>query len=424
MREPALSFQSLSRPSLRGIALAAAGAVLPWLLSACGGPADAQGGPPQAPPVSVAPAVQRSVADSEEFSGRLEAAEFVELRPRVAGIVEKLHFADGAMVAKGQLLFTIDPRPFEAEVARAESQRAAAVARSELAKSELARAQKLLEDKAVSRQEFDQLNSGTRTSGADIQAAEAALRVARLNLGYTQVRAPIAGRISRANVTAGNLVSEQVVLTTIAGVDKVYAYFDGSEQTFLRVKGTGERAPKVRMGLSNEAGYPHEGKVDFVDNRLNPQTGAIRLRASFDNAKGQFVPGLAVKLTMATSSTYDAVMVPDRAIGTDQTKKYVYVVGKDGQPQFREIKLGALIDGMRVVGNGSVKPGEHVVVDGLQRIMPGMPVAAQVLKVDDKGMPIFPPPPGAPGAPASGGSDKPAADQKAGDKPAEAKQAA
>ena len=413
MREPA----AVSKPIVvmaRRYAVGAALATGSWLLAACGGPADAQGGPPQAAPVSVAPAVQRAVSDSEEFSGRLEAAEFVELRPRVAGTVEKLHFADGALVQKGQLLFTIDPRPFEAEVARAESQRAAAVARAELAKSELARAQKLLDAKAVSRQEFDQLNSGTRTSDADIRAAEAALRVARLNLGYAQVRAPIAGRVSRANVTAGNLVSEQVVLTTIAGVDKVYAYFDGSEQTFLRVKGSGERAPKVRMGLSNEAGFPHEGKVDFVDNRLNPQTGAIRLRASFDNAKGQFVPGLAVKLTMATSSAYDAVLVPDRAIGTDQSKKFVYVVGADGQPQFREIKPGTLVDGMRVVTNHSVKPGEHVVVDGLQRIMPGMPVQPQVLKVDDKGMPIFPPPPGAPGAPAAPatGADKPT-DKKA-----------
>lgn len=396
------------------LALVAAVAGAGWLFAACGGPADAQGGPPQAPPVSVAPAVQRSVADSEEFSGRLEAAEFVELRPRVAGTVDKVHFADGALVQKGQLLFTIDPRPFEAEVARAESQRAASVARAELAKSELARAQKLLDAKAVSRQEFDQLNSGTRTSDADIRAAEAAVRVAKLNLGYAQVRAPIAGRASRANVTAGNLVSEQVVLTTIAGVDRVYAYFDGSEQTFLRVKGSGERAPKVRMGLSNEAGYPHEGKVDFVDNRLNPQTGAIRLRASFDNAKGQFVPGLAVKLTMATSSAYDAVMVPDRAIGTDQTKKFVYVVGADGRPQFREVKLGTLIDGMRVVSNASVKPGENVVVDGLQRIMPGMPVQPQVLKVDDKGLPIFPPPAPPHGAPAGGGekpADKPAQKQ-------------
>ena len=384
-------------PLLRSMAfvlpLAAASA---WL-SGCTGNAEAQGGPHGPAPVSVAPAVQRTLADSEEFSGRLEAAEYVELRPRVGGVIDTVHFSDGALVSRGQLLFTIDPRPFQAEVARLESQLAAAKSRAELAGTELARAQKLLDAKAVSRQEFDQLASGSRTSEADIEAAEAALRVARLSLEFTTVRAPIAGRVSRANVTAGNLVNDQAVLTTIAGVAKVHAYFDGSEQTFLRVKAAGEKAPAVRMALSNEDGWPHVGKVDFFDNRLNPQTGAIRMRASFDNAKGQFTPGLAVRLVMSTTAPYSAVMVPERAIGTDQSKKFVVVVGADGRPQFRDVQLGALQDGMRVVGGGKLKAGENVVVDGLQRIIPGVPVAPQVLKVDDKGLPIVPPPQ-APGA--------------------------
>ena len=361
-------------------------------LQACGRPADAQGGPPPAMPVSVAPAVQRAVTDIETFSGRLEAAEFVELRPRVGGTIEKVHFTDGASVAAGALLFTIDPRPFEAEVARAESQLVAAKSRAELAQTELTRAQKLLESRAVSRQEFDQLSAGARTSEADIKAAEAALRVARLNLAYTAVRAPIAGRLSRANVTAGNLVNEQVVLTTIAATNRVHAYFDGSEQTFLRVKAAGNAKPVVRMGLANESGYPHQGTLDFVDNRLNPQTGAIRLRASFDNRDGRFVPGLAARLTMTTSAPYQATLVPERAIGTDQNRKTVVVVGTDGQPQFRVVQLGPLQDGMRVVLGDAVKPGENVVVEGLQRIMPGVPVQPQVLKVDEKGLPIFPPP--------------------------------
>ncbi|MCM3562323.1 MAG: efflux RND transporter periplasmic adaptor subunit [Hydrogenophaga sp.] len=361
-------------------------------LQACGRPADAQGGPPPAMPVSVAPAVQRAVTDLETFSGRLEAAEFVELRPRVGGTIEKVHFTDGASVAAGALLFTIDPRPFEAEVARAESQLVAAKSRAELAQTELTRAQKLLESRAVSRQEFDQLSAGARTSEADIKAAEAALRVARLNLSYTAVRAPIAGRLSRANVTAGNLVNEQVVLTTIAATNRVHAYFDGSEQTFLRVKAAGNAKPVVRMGLANESGYPHQGTLDFVDNRLNPQTGAIRLRASFDNRDGRFVPGLAARLTMTTSAPYQATLVPERAIGTDQNRKTVVVVGADGQPQFRVVQLGPLQDGMRVVLGDTVKPGENVVVEGLQRIMPGVPVQPQVLKVDEKGLPIFPPP--------------------------------
>lgn len=379
-------------PSGRTLALAVLFPLLLPLLQACGGPADAQGGPPPAMPVSVAPAVQRSVTDVETFSGRLEAAEFVELRPRVAGTIDKVHFTDGATVAAGALLFTIDPRPFEAEVARAESQVVAAKSRADLAQTEYARAQKLLDSRAVSRQEFDQLAAGARTSEADIKAAEAALRVARLNLAYTAVRAPIGGRLSRANVTAGNLVNEQVVLTSIAATNRVHAYFDGSEQTFLRVRAAGNAKPVVRMGLANEQGYPHQGTLDFVDNRLNPQTGAIRLRASFDNRDGRFVPGLAARLTMTTSAPYQATLVPERAIGTDQNRKTVVVVGQDGQPQFRVVQLGALQDGMRVVLGDAVKPGENVVVEGLQRIMPGVPVQPQVLKVDERGMPITPPP--------------------------------
>ena len=373
------------------------------VLQACGGPADAQGGPPPAMPVSVAPAVQRSITDVETFSGRLEAAEFVELRPRVAGTIDKVHFTDGASVAAGALLFTIDPRPFEAEVARAESQVVAAKSRAELAQTEYARAQKLLDSRAVSRQEFDQLAAGARTSEADIKAAEAALRVARLNLAYTAVRAPIGGRLSRANATAGNLVNEQVVLTSIAATNRVHAYFDGSEQTFLRVRAAGNNKPVVRLGLANEQGYPHQGTLDFVDNRLNPQTGAIRLRASFDNRDGRFVPGLAARLTMTTSAPYQATLVPERAIGTDQNRKTVVVVGPDGQPQFRVVQLGALQDGMRVLLGDAVKPGEHVVVEGLQRIMPGVPVQPQVLKVDEQGMPLPAqptPPPAAPEQPA------------------------
>lgn len=372
-------------------------------LTACGGGEGpggpmGMGGPPSAAPVSVAPAVEHEVADFEEFSGRLEAAEFVELRARVGGTIERVHFSDGATVKPGELLFSIDPRPLQAEVARATAQRAAAVARAELARGELARARKLLEAKAGSRQEVDQLAAALLTAEADTAAADAALRVAQLNLEYTAVRAPIGGRVSRAQVTAGNLVGPEVVLTTLAGVERLYAYFDASEQSFLRLRAMNERAPALRMGLANESGFPHEGRVDFVDNRLHPQTGAIRLRASFDNAAGLFVPGLAVRLTMTTRSPYKAVLVPERAIGTDQSKRFVYVVGADGQPQFRELRLGRLDAGMRVVESG-VRAGEHVIVDGLQRVMPGLPVAPALLQVDERGMPIFPPPQAPGGAP-------------------------
>ena len=388
-----------------GLAIALAGAAV--LVAGCGDPAGAQGGPPQAPPVSVSPAVQRPMVESEDFSGRLESAEYVELRPRVGGTIDKVHFTDGAFVKKGQLLFSIDPRPFEAEAAKAQAALVATKARSDLAQSELGRAQKLLDSQAVSKSEVDQLASSQRTTQADIKSAEAALRAARLNLDYAAVKAPISGRVSRANVTAGNVVNEQSVLTTIAGVSKVYAYFDGSERTYLRLRSAPPGKPaKVLMALADEQGFPHQGEVDFVDNRLNPQTGAIRLRASFDNAACKFTPGLSARLRMESGTAVDQVLVPERAIGTDQTKKFVYVVAADGKPQFREIHLGAQSEGMRVVVGGAVKPGENVVVDGLQRIQPGMTVTPQVLQTDAKGMPIFPPPSAGPGGPPPGAEKK------------------
>lgn len=373
-------------------ACAAAGALV--FTTGCSESVQAQGGPPKAPPVSVAPAVQRQITESEEFSGRLEATEYVEVRPRVGGTIDKVHFTDGMAVKKGQLLYTIDPRPFEAEVARAQAALASAQSRAELAQSELVRAQKLVDSKAISKQEVDQLGSGAKTSQADIQAAQAALRTARLNLDYASVKSPITGRASRTNITAGNLVNDQSLLTTIAGVSKVYAYFDGSELTYLKLQRArqGGKVPKVLLQLADEKTFTHEGNLDFVDNRLNPQTGAIRLRASFDNAKGEFTPGLSARMRMDDPTPETAVLVPERAIGTDQSKKFVYVVAADGKPQFREIKQGTLTGGMRVVTNGAVKPGENVVVDGLQRITPFGTVTPQVLKVDDKGMPIFPPP--------------------------------
>lgn len=363
-----------------------------FVLAGCQ-PAQSQNGPPPAPPVSVAPAVVRSVTDTEEFTGRLEAPETVEVRPRVGGTIERVHFADGARVAKDALLFTIDPRPYEAEVLRAEAQLAAARTRAELAKAELARAEKLVSQQAISRQEYDQLASGSRTAQADINVAEAAVRIAKLNLGYTAVRAPIAGRASRALITTGNLVTQQSVLTTVVSTSRMQAYFDGSEQTYLRLRRQGGDVTAVRMGLADEEGYPRQGKIDFMDNRLNAQTGAIRMRAVFDNAKGDLAPGLFTRIQMPGGAPRPAVLTPERAIGTDQNKKYVFVVGADNMPQFREVKPGPLIDGMRVITSG-LKEGELVIVDGLQRVRPGMPVQPEKLAVDERGMPVPKPPAG------------------------------
>ncbi|MGA0611444.1 efflux RND transporter periplasmic adaptor subunit [Caldimonas sp. KR1-144] len=380
-------------------------AVVAWALAGCGGPAEGQShGAPQAAPVGVAAAVQRPVRDMEEFTGRLEAVESVDVRPRIGGTIDKVHFREGALVRAGDMLFTIDPRPYQAEVARAEAQLASAQSQSELARAELARAQKLLESKAVSRQEFDQLTSGARTSDANIKAAEAALRVARLNLEYTAVRAPIAGRISRANITTGNLVDDKTVLTTLVAQAKVYAYFDASEQTFLRLRKATADQLQVKMGLANEQGFPHVGKIDFIDNRLNPQTGAIRLRAVFDNAKSEFTPGLFARVQLAGATERTVVMTPDRALGTDQSKKFVLVVDDKNVAGYREVRPGPLYDGMRVIESG-LKPGELVIVDGLQRARPGMPVAPEKLALDEHGMPV----PKAPNAPAA--QQAPAADK-------------
>jgi multidrug efflux system membrane fusion protein len=384
----------LQLPTLvRRLALVAGAALASLAFDGCSSRADAQAGGPKGPAVSVAPAVQRNVSDSEDFSGRLEATDYVELRPRVSGTIDSVHFVDGASVRKGDLLFTIDPRPFEAEVQRAQSELVSARSKAELAQSELKRSTALLDAQAASKQEFEELSSSEHTSQADIAGAEAMLRVAKLNLEFTQVRAPISGHLSRANITVGNLVTPQSVLTSLTGDARIYAYFDASEQSYLRLRAetVNGTMPKVRLGLANETGFPHEGRLDFVDNRLDAQTGAIRLRATFDNASGQFTPGLAAHLRLESPVIYNAVMVPERAIGTDQTKKYVFVVAGDGQPQFREVKPGTLFEGMRVV-EGSVKPGENVIVEGLQRVIPGLPVTPQVLKVDALGMPIVPAP--------------------------------
>ena len=379
------------------------------LLAACGKQEGGPGGPGGhggPPPVSVAPATQREVQEFDEFTARLEAPDTVEVRARVAGTVEAVRFKEGQLVRKGDPLFTIDARAFKADVARAEAQVAALKTQVDLAKAELARSEKLVAIQAVSAQEIDQQRAAVRSAEANQKAAEAAVVQSRLNVEYASITAPVSGRTSRANVTPGNLVGVgDPVLTTVVSSDKVYAYFDASEATYLkymRAARDGSRpssrdaANPVQLGLSNEQGYPHAGKMDFVDNRLNPATASIRGRAVFDNKQGLFTPGLFARIKLIGSGTYQAVVVPDRAITTDQTRKTVLIVGPNNIVQPRPVTPGALIDGMRVVDG--VKAGEMVIVDGLLRAFPGAPVTPQVLKVDDKGMPIPAPPQGPPGA--------------------------
>lgn len=390
-----LAARSAGSPRLFPLLIVALGS----LLAAGCGPAQSQGGPGGPPPVSVAPAVQRALQTSEDFSARIEALETVELRSRVAGTLERVHFREGQRVAKGALLFTIDSRPFAAELERAQAQLAAARTQAELAEAERARAEKLLPLKAVSLQEMDQLRAAERNAASSLRSAQAALTTAQLNLGYTRITAPMAGFISRANVTPGNLVAVgEPVLSTVVASDKVYVWFDASEASYLRLRGAmraGATAPTVAVGLADEDGHPHQGTVDFVDNRLNPATGSIRVRAVLDNKDGHFTPGLSARVRLASGAAAPVTLVPDKAIGTDQTRKVVMVVGADNIVTPREVKLGALADGMRVVSG--LKAGELIIVDGLQRAFPGAPVTPTVLKVDDKGMPIVPPPPPAGG---------------------------
>ena len=358
------------------------------------------------PPVSVAPAVARDIQEFDEFTARLEAPDTVELRSRVAGTLVGVHFHEGQLVKKGAPLFSIDARPFAAEVARIEAQLAAARTQADQSASELTRAERLLPIRGVSQQEIDQLGAAARTAQANIRANQAALVQARLNLEFTRIAAPLAGRTSRANVTVGNLVGVgDPVLTSLVSSDRVYAYFDASEALYLkymRAAREGSRPSSrdtpnaVFLGLSNEEGYPHAGHMDFVDNRLDPATASIRGRAVFDNKDGLFTPGLFARIKLVGSGKYRAIVVADRAISTDQTRKVVLIVGKNNIVEQREVRTGALVDGMRAVDG--VKPGEMVVVDGLLRAFPGAPVRPAVVALDGHGRPLppAPPPPPAP----------------------------
>ncbi len=374
------------------------------LLAACG-PSNAAGpGASGPPPVSVAPVTQRSVQDFDDFTARLEAVQTVDVRSRVAGTLDKVHFTEGQRVAKGALLFTIDARSFQAELTRAQALRSSARTQADLTAAELVRAEKLLPLQAVSVQEIDQLRAAKRHAEATVASAQAQVRSAELNVSFTRITAPMAGVISRSLLTAGNLVGVgDPVLTTLVATEKIYALFDANEASFLRLSAArkqGGAAPTVRMGLSDEEGLPHQGTVDFVDNRLNPATGSIRVRAVFDNASGRFTPGLSARLRVMSGPQKTATLVPEKAITTDQTRKAVMVVGANNIVMPREVQLGVLLNGMRVVTG--VKAGETIIVDGLQRAFPGAPVTPVMLAVDAQGMPVPAPPPGKPGgAPAA-----------------------
>jgi multidrug efflux system membrane fusion protein len=341
-------------------------------------------------PVSVAAAEEMPVTEWDEFSGRVQAINRVEIRPRVSGQIVAVHFEEGQLVKQGDALFTIDPLPYQAELARATAVQAGAQAQLALAQTALDRSRRLIENHSIAQSELDQSNANLLEASAVLKAADAAVQTAQLNLGYTEITAPVDGRVSRAEITVGNLVGAGItapILTTVVSVSPVYVEFDIDEQTFIRYAANGAAGNSgmdhipVSIGLASEEGYPHTGQLKSIDNQLDATSGTIRVRAIFDNPKGELTPGMFARVRTGGSATQTAILIDDRAIGTDQDKKYVLVVGGDNKATYREVKLGPIVNGLRVIRSGLVKD-ERIVVNGLQRVRPNDVVAPTPVAMD------------------------------------------
>src|SRR5450830_799060 len=359
------------------------------VMSACGkAPVAAGGGAMPAAKVSVAKVIEQPVNEWDEFTGRLEAPETVEIRPRVSGQIDSVAFTEGALVKKGDLLFQIDPRPYQAEVHRLEAQLQQARAGASRSANEAERGKRLLSSNAISAELADTRSRSAQESKAAVDATQAQLDLAKLNLSFTRVTAPISGRVSRAEITAGNIVTADVTpLTSVVSTDKVYAYFDADERVYLKYtqlarQGKRGQTTPVYLGLPNETGNPHQGVMNFVDNQVNPKTGTIRGRAVFDNSKGEYTPGLYARLKLVGSGTYSAVLINDEAVGTDLGKKFVLVMEGD-KPAYRSVELGPKIEGLRIVRSGLNKD-DTIIVKGLQRVRPGAPVAPETIPMASK----------------------------------------
>ncbi len=348
--------------------------------------------PTPLPVVSVTQPVVREVVEWDEYIGRLESPETVEVRARVSGYLDKVHFKEGKEVKKGDLLFTIDPRPYQAEFDHANAEYERAVSQTDLAKNDFERAKRLIATKAISEEDYDTKSKTYTAVQAAVRSAKATLDSAKLNLEFTQIHAPIDGRISRAVVTEGNLISSGVagsgatLLTTIVSLNPLYLYGDADERSVLkylhlrregtRVSARDELIP-AEMGLADEAGFPHKGYMDFVDNRIDPGTGTMRARGVFSNEDHSLSPGFFGRIRIPGSGKYPALLIPDRALGSDQAQKFVYVVNAEKKVEFRPVKIGPMIDGLRVVKEG-LKPGEQIVIEGLLRVRPGIVVEAKL----------------------------------------------
>ncbi|GAA0562226.1 efflux RND transporter periplasmic adaptor subunit [Rheinheimera aquimaris] len=368
------------------------GSVAALVLAACGNPEAADQAQAQAAPlVSVAQVVYERVTEWDEFTGRLQAPQTVNLVPRVSGYIEQIHFSEGALVQKGDLLVQIDPRPFAAEVARLKAELQSAKSASVLADAEYSRAEKLSSQRAISAEVLDSRLARKQQTAATVASVSAALQRAELDLSYTSIRAPISGRVSYAQVTAGNYVNAgQSQLTSLVSTDKMYAYFDVDEQTYLkyaRLAQDGKRADTrdeaanpVYMALASETGFNHIGHVDFVDNRIDAQTGTIRIRASFANAENDLLPGLFARIRLVGSDSYDGVLIDEKAVGTDLNNKFVLVVNASNQLEYRAITLGEKVNGLRIVTDG-LAATDKIVVNGLQRVRPNMQIEPKLVEM-------------------------------------------
>lgn len=341
--------------------------------------ADAAPPPPPAE-VDVAQVIVKPVRQWDEFSGRVAAAETVDVRPRISGYIQRIAFKEGEQVKAGDLLFVIDPRSSRAAYDGATAQLESARAAAGLAEAQARRAKALLAEKVLSEQDYETRSATSTRSNADVRAAEAAVSAARLNLAFTEVRAPIAGRVGRAMLTVGNLAqADQSVLTRVVSQDPVYIDFEPDEQTFLRYADLARRGQRpnlanpVRVGLANDRGHPHAGTVSFIDNQIDATTGTIRLRAVVPNPEGIFTPGLFAHVQLEGSAELEASLIDDKAVMTDQDRKYVYVVDHEDKVQRKDVVLGSVVDGLRIVEAG-IGRSDKIVVAGAQKVGPGAPV--------------------------------------------------
>jgi multidrug efflux system membrane fusion protein len=360
------------------------------VLTACGhSSAQSSVAAPPPPAVTVAAVIARPLHHWDELTGELQAVNTVEVHPRVSGFIDSVQFTEGARVTKGQVLFQIDPRPFEIEIERLSAELKRAQSKLDYATAGHARAERLFAQNAIAREEYEQLTSAETEAAGDLGSLNAQLHAARLNLEYTHVRSPIDGHASRALITSGNLVSNTNLLTTVVSDDPIYAYFDTDEATYLRYTRLERReraatsgrsghdaAPSpVFMGLVGEQGYPHQGRLDFIDNQVDSRSSTIHVRAVFDNKDGRFTPGLFARIKLVANDSYDAILIDERAVGIDLGKKFVLVLKPDSTLEYRPVTLGMRLDGLRVVEEG-LKPTDTIVVNGMQHVMAGAKVAA------------------------------------------------